>query len=276
MDLPDFLGIGALKAGTTYLDAMLRSHPETCMPVGLKEVEFFNRHYDRGPGWYEQKFRGCAGGVRGEVSPQYLFDARAAARIAALLPAARLIVTVRDPVQRAFSQYKHWVQETAYQGSFDTFLADHPGAVERGRYFALLAPYLECFPPDQVMIVVFDDLVHQPVPTMQEVYGFVGVDPRHVPPATDEALNVSGSPRFHGAYVAAKRVSRWLHDKGGSSIVAATKVAGVGRLFRPRASIGAGAAPPDSALRLTEAYADDVAALSELLDRDLAGLWWTT
>jgi len=275
MDLPDFLGIGALKAGTTYLDAMLRSHPETCMPAGLKEVEFFNRHYERGPQWYEQKFRGCGGRVRGEVSPQYLFDAGAAARIAALLPAARLVLTVRDPVERAYSQYKHWVQETAYRGSFDSFLVDHPGAVERGRYFALLRPYLDCFARDQVLIVVFDDLVQRPVPTMQEVYGFVGVDPRHVPPAADEAMNVSGSPRFHGAYVAAKRVSRWLHDKGGSSIVAATKVAGVARVFRPRQGAGGVAPPPDSARRLAETYADDVAALSGLVDRDLAGLWWT-
>jgi len=276
IDLPDFLGIGALKAGTTYLDAMLRSHPEVCMPAGLKEVEFFNRHYDRGAPWYSQKFRGCEGRTKGEISPQYLFDPRASSRIFGLIPRARLIVSVRDPVQRAYSQYKHWVQETAYRKSFDEFLEEHPATVERGRYFALLRPYLDCFPRDQILIVVFDDLVNQPVQTMQEVYDFVGVDAGHVPSAADEAVNVSGSPRFHGAYVAAKKVSRWLHDRGGSSVVAATKTLGIGRLFRPRNGAPVAAPSPESSRRLAEAYSDDVAALSTLLDRDLTRLWSPT
>ena len=273
LELPDFLGIGALKAGTTYLDAMLRSHPQICMPVGLKEVDFFTRHYERGPQWYGKKFVACDGKVRGEVSPQYLFDSRVAARICDLIPKARLIVSVRDPVQRAYSQYKHWVQETGYRGSFDEFLDQHPGAVERGRYFALLRPYLEYFDRNQIHIVLFDDLVNQPIPTMQEVYAFVGVDPAHVPSAADEAVNVSGSPRFHRGYVAAKRVSRWLHNKGASNVVAATKRSGIVRMFRSRHAAPAVASSPELARRLADAYADDVAALSALVDRDLARLW---
>ena len=70
MRLPDFLAIGALKAGTTYLDSMLRDHPDLCLPATVKEVEFFTRHYDRGPAWYARRFAGCGSGRAGEVSPQ--------------------------------------------------------------------------------------------------------------------------------------------------------------------------------------------------------------
>jgi len=277
MDLPDFLGIGALKAGTSYLDAMLRDHPQTWLPPRLKEVEFFNRHYERGPEWYEQQFRGSQGRVRGEVSPQYLFDGRVAGRIHALIPEARLIVSVRDPVQRAYSQYKHWVQETGYRRSFDDFLAEHPGAVDRGRYLALLDPYLQLFAREQILVIVFEELVDQPQATMEQVYRFVGVDAAHVPGPSDEAVNASGSPRFHGSYVAVKRVTRWLQDRGATSVIAAAKRTGLGRVFRPSDDPPDFAPlPPATARSLAETYADDVAALSAFLGRDLGLLWSTT
>jgi hypothetical protein len=272
--LPDFLGIGALKAGTTYIDAMLRSHPEVCLPNGVKEVEFFTRHFHRGAGWYRQQFRGCAGRVTGEVSPQYLFDPEAAGRIHDLIPEARLIVSVRDPVQRAYSQYKHWVQETAYRRSFDQFLTEHPGAVDRGRYSRSLGPYLDWFGRDQLLVVVFEDLVDQPVVAMQAVYRFLGVDVGHVPDAAEEAVYVSASPRFHHGYVTAKRVSRRLQRWGLSGVVANTKRVGLEKVFRPN-----GTSPPfapllpETARRLADLYAEDVAALSALVDRDLAALW---
>jgi len=255
---------------------MLRDHPQTWLPA-MKEVEFFNRHYDRGPEWYEEQFRGGVGRISGEVSPQYLFDGRAAGRIRDLIPDARLIVSVRDPVQRAYSQYKHWVQETAYRGAFEDFLVDHPGAVERGRYLALLQPYLDLFPREQILVIVFEDLVDRPTVTMQAVYGFVGVDPAHRPAGADQAVYVSASPRFHRSYVATKRVSRWLGDRGGAGIIAAGKRVGVNRLLRTTAA-APGFAPlmPATARSLADGYADEVDALSAFLGRDLASLWATT
>ncbi len=275
--LPDFLGLGALKAGTSYLDAMLRDHPATWLPPAVKEVEFFNRHYDRGPEWYEQQFRGADGRACGEVSPQYLFDGRVAGRIRDLVPDARLIVSVRNPVHRAYSQYKHWVQETAYRGSFEDFLREHPGAVERGRYLSLLRPYLDQFPREQILVIVFEDLVSRPADTIGAVYRFIGVDPGHRPAGAEQAVNVSGSPRFHRSYVATKRVSRWLQDRGGAGVIAAGKRLGVNRVFR--STDGApDFAPllPAAERSLADAYADDVVALSAFLGRDLGPLWSTT
>jgi len=276
-DLPGFLGIGALKAGTTYLDAMLRDHPQLCLPAGIKEVEFFNRHHDRGPVWYQQQFRGCSDRLRGEVSPQYLFDPKVAGRISELIPEARLLVSVRDPVRRAYSQYKHWVQETGYGQSFDQFLTDHPGAVDRGRYFSCLRPYLDTFDRDQILILVFDDLIGQPLATMRQVYAFVGVDARHTPAAAGQQVYPSAPPRFHRGYVAAKRVSRRCRQWGLAGVIATGKRAGLGRAFRPSGREPSFAVLlPDTARRLADGYADDVASLSGLLGRDLSALWSST
>jgi len=273
MRLPDFLVIGALKAGTTYLDELLRDHPELCLPATVKEVEFFTRHYDRGPAWYARRFAKCGSRRAGEVSPQYLSDPRCPARIHELLPDARLLVSLRDPVQRAYSQYKHWVQVSGYGGDFEQYLTDHPGAIDEGRYFDLLSRYLELFPAERLHTVVFEDLLGQPVQVMKGVFHFLGVDTHYTPPSLG-AANVSTRPRFHRSYVRAKRVSRWLNDRrAGGRIVGWAKRTGAVRVFGERKSDGFGPLTPAAAARLRDEYRDDVAMLSRLLDRDLPTAW---
>lgn len=272
MRLPDFLGIGALKAGTTYLDGLLRTHPELCLPSGVKELDFFTRHYERGQAWYARKFAGCGRRLAGEVSPQYLADHRCPARIKELLPEALLLVSVRDPVQRAYSQYKHWVQVSAYGGDFEQFLDDHPNAIEAGRYFLHVSRYLDLFQGERLHVVVFEDLVRHPVEVMQNVFRFLAVDAGHTPPVL-EAANVSTRPRFPRVYVHAKRASGWLHEHGGGQIVEKAKRAGLGRAFSATSADGFAPLTPAAAARLGDAYRDDVEMLSKLLGRDLLTTW---
>jgi Sulfotransferase domain len=272
MRLPDFLAIGALKAGTTYLDGHLRSHPELCLPTAVKEVDFFSRHYDRGPVWYGKMFARCGSRLAGEVSPQYLADPRCAGRIHKLMPEVRLLVLLRDPVQRAYSQYKHWVQVTAYRGSFEEFLDAHPGAVMQGCYFSLLSCYLELFPIEQIHTIVFEDLVKSPVEVMEGVFRFLGVDTGYTPSSLDPA-NVSTLPRYRRAYRDAKRASDWLYDHRTGRIVVLAKRMGATRLFGRAKTDGFGEMTPAASERLSAAYRDDVGQLSTLLDRDLFATW---
>ena len=273
--LPDFLGIGALKAATTYLDALLRRHPDLCLPSALKEVQFFNRYYGRGVDWYAGLFVGCGRRRRGEVSPQYLFDPDCPARISALLPDVQLLVSIRDPVQRVYSQYKHWVEERGYHKPFEDFLEEHPQAVERGEYFRWTSRYLDFFPLERVHFVVAEELVAEPVPVVKEVYRFLGVDPERVPSTIERPKNVSTIPRFHRVYVETKRVTRLLYRVGGARVVDAAKRLGAERVFRTEAdSNGFLPLTPATAVRLIEHYADDVARLSALLGRDMGRYWW--
>ncbi|HWC10645.1 MAG TPA: sulfotransferase, partial [Acidimicrobiales bacterium] len=273
--LPDFLGIGALKAATTYLDVLLRGHPDLCLPDHVKEVQFFNRHYDRGAEWYAGLFSCPDGRLRGEISPQYLTDERCAPRIAALLPDVRLLVSIRDPVQRAYSQYKHWVEERGYREPFETFLADHPAALSRGEYFRSLSRYLDHFPMERLHVVLAEELVGRPGPVLAGIFTFLGIDPAAAPAPAARPQNVSTVPRFHRLYVGTKRLTRWLYERGGAGVVDAAKRLGAPRLFQGgTARRSFHPLTPATAERLREHYAADVAGRSAIVGRDLAGYWW--
>ncbi len=103
---PDFLIIGAQKAGTTSLYNQLTRHPDVARCLG-QEVHYFDRHMHRSPAWYFAHFRprlfASDGVVTGESTPYYLFHPRAAERVAELLPDVKLIVLLRDPVARDIS-----------------------------------------------------------------------------------------------------------------------------------------------------------------------------
>src|SRR6187200_1451927 len=133
--LPDFLVIGAQKAGTTALYAYLRWHPGITGP-SWKEVSFFDRHWWRGEAWYRGQFPLRAGGrLVGEASPSYLFHPLAPERARSLVPDAKLIALVRNPVDRAYSQYQHAVALGREPLSFEDALAAEDerlvGEVER-------------------------------------------------------------------------------------------------------------------------------------------------
>ena len=131
--LPNFLILGAQKAGTTALYAYLREHPSIAGPP-WKEVSFFDRHYARGAGWYRGNFpnrlylrrlqaRTGAVPLVGEASPSYLFHPAGPERVASLVPEARLVALVRNPIDRALSHYHHVVALGRESLSFDDALA---------------------------------------------------------------------------------------------------------------------------------------------------------
>lgn len=106
--LPCFLGVGAQKSGTTTLFKLLSGHPEIGMPR-KKEVHYFTLNYQRGLDWYASQFGDVPSdcGLLGEVTPYYLFHPFALARISRDLPGVKLLVFLRDPVERCLSQYFH-------------------------------------------------------------------------------------------------------------------------------------------------------------------------
>ena len=272
---PSFVGIGALKAGSTFLDGLLRSHPGLCLPSSVKEVDFFSRHYDRGPQWYREQFDRCTVRRHGEVSPRYLVEAAGPARLAAANPDAQLLLLVRDPVERAFSQYKHRVRTTRYRAGFDEYLAASPGVLDRGRYWYHAGRYLERFERDRLHVIVFEDLVSEPLATVQEVYRFLGVDDGYVPDRYDTPANESWQPSRQRTYVLAKAMSRGLHDRGlGRAAAALSRSPMAGWLAGRHVHMGVEPMSEAAVGRLRDAYRGEVEGLSGLLRRDLAELWW--
>jgi hypothetical protein len=204
--LPDFLILGAQKAGTTALYAYLREHPQITGP-SWKEVSFFDRHYVRGEAWYRGNFPNTLrtrGGLVGEASPSYLFHPLAPERVAAMVPEAKLVALVRNPVDRAFSHYQHEVAlgreplsfEDALQAEDDRLSGEEermradPAYFSRswwdytyrarGRYAEQLERWLAVFPREQLLIVPNEDLDSEPERTHARVLEFLGAAPHQL------------------------------------------------------------------------------------------------
>jgi Sulfotransferase domain len=199
--LPDFLVLGAQKAGTTALYAYLRWHPGITGP-SWKEVSFFDRHWWRGVRWYRGQFPlRSRGRLVGEASPSYLFHPLAPERARAVVPDARLVVVLRDPVDRAYSQYQHEVALGREPLSFEDALAAEEGRTRgeverlvadprafshewwdhtyaaRGLYAEQLERWLAMFPRDQLLVVTSDDLGKRPAETYASILSFLGAAP---------------------------------------------------------------------------------------------------
>ena len=111
--LPDFLIIGAQKCGTTFLYQLLVQHPRV-KPAFVKEVHYFDLNFAKGNNWYRSHFplqmRNTRTYITGEASPYYLFHPHAAKRASMVVPDAKLIILLRNPVDRAYSHYQHQVK----------------------------------------------------------------------------------------------------------------------------------------------------------------------
>jgi hypothetical protein len=228
--LPDFLLIGAQKAGTTSMYSYLAAHPGV-RPAARKEVHFFDVNYARGENWYRAMFPtqralgGAAGpgrSITGEASPYYLFHPLAAERAARLVPDARLIVLLRDPVERAWSHYLHEVaagretlsiedaldaESSRLAGAEDAIRSGQPAAavarhrnfsyVARGRYAEQIRRWRRHYPVEAFVVVDAADLFADPGRAWRQVVDFLDLDPA-VQPRFDAHNRGSGAPLDRG------------------------------------------------------------------------------
>lgn len=215
--LPEVLIIGAQRCGTTSLYKYLAEHP-LFVPatLGTKGVHFFDTHYDRGMGWYRshfpsslyrRRFRATHGAdmLTGEGSPYYLFHPQVPYRIAEHLPQAKLIVILRDPVERAYSQWQHELSRGFEQldrfedaldaeaerlaGDLERMQADagyrsaghqHWSYMARGRYADQLEVYRSLFPAGQLLVIKSEEFFSDPETEYLRVEAFLGLPEHHL------------------------------------------------------------------------------------------------
>jgi hypothetical protein len=184
--LPNLIVIGAAKCGTTSIHRYLDLHPDVYMAVPrdipMKAMKYFWREdWRERRGWYESHFDSDRA-VRGEASPAYTafaFHPGVPARIHELVPDARLIYLVRDPIERIVS---HWVQRRADEDGtpFERYMRDYERPdnpiVCPSRYWTQIQQYLPFFDRSRLLIIDQHDLRTRRRETMREVFRFVGVD----------------------------------------------------------------------------------------------------
>ena len=197
---PHFLGVGTQKGGTSSLSQLLKSHPDVFIPK-VKEVHYFTKFYDRGPAWYTEHFADAPPGcLRGEITPFYLFHGAVPKRIHAFRSDMKIVVLLRNPVERTLSQYYHscrWnletlplqvalaAEEDRLQGALDTIQT--PGAkhlsyqehsyLARSRYEEQLPQYFELFGRDRVLVLRSEDLFSGSRGVLVQLEQFLNIAP---------------------------------------------------------------------------------------------------
>ncbi|HUR95846.1 MAG TPA: sulfotransferase [Gemmatimonadales bacterium] len=289
MTLPDFLVIGAAKAGTTALYWYLAEHPAVFMSR-IKETNFFAYGVDEAGrllygdpqmhhfpvttrAAYEQLFASAAGASAvGEVSPIYLECPQAAERIRAGLADPRLIVSLRDPVDRAYSDY---LMDLRHRGRrLDPGRDLSPDApwvqpnshwMRIGRYHEQLARYYERFDRSRIHVFLFDDLKQDATATVQAVYRFLGVADDFVPDF-DAPHGVGGMP---ANMLLEGLVKRTAALRSAVEPYMPKRAANWARRVRTRNMRQSPPLPPELRQRLTDVFREDILKTSQLIGRSL-------
>lgn len=273
---PTFVGIGAQKCASSWLHRLAASHPD----VGVsqdKELDFFSYRFDHGYQWYEDRFVHCRSRqVRGETSPSYFCDPRVPERLFRYRPAARIVVSLRDPVDRALSNHRHEVRAGHVHGdlSFAKGLENNPMYIEQSRYGTHLGRWLACFPSEQVLVILLDDVVQDPEAVARRLFRFLGVSEAHRSPLLAERANVSHAHRHRGLARLKDGLYAWAEAGAPGQVLWQTaRLLGVRAVYR-RVNIRPSEAvipppKPETLARLREHLAPEVLELSRLIGRPL-------
>lgn len=273
---PDFLYIGSSKSGSTWIFKLLSWHPQIYMYPG-KHLGFFTREFAKGWDWYLSNFKaGPEHMVAGEASHSYLLSADARDRIHERLPDVKLLVCLREPVERTYSQYLDGIKNGKMAGTFEEALETNATLIDHSRYGTNLARYLEKFPRDQILIVAFNDLVAAPDRLAARIFEFLGVDVLEIPKKMHEKVLPAGQPRIHRITQAAKKLARLADRFGLVGLRGKAKTSPTVRnlLYRQFTDANRPKMLPETKARLRELMAGEVQRLDRVAGTDFASLWY--
>lgn len=293
MTLPNFLLIGAAKAGTTSLYHYLNQHPQIYMSP-VKEPRFFApEFYHTNPNApirkgsrqdpldiqeYEALFEGATHEIAiGEASTEYLFFPKTAHRIKRHLPNAKLIAILRDPVERAFSAFCYQVRDNCEFLSFEQALQQETKRIQEkwrpgwlyltgGFYYTQLKQYFDVFDRHQIKIYLYSDLCKNSQAVAQDIYRFLGVDDRIVPDTSKKNISVVPRNKFLHRCIQENA----LLKSAAKTILPEFLYQGLAQSIKTYTFKEKPALPPNLKQDLIKVYRDDRLKLEELIQRDLS------
>jgi hypothetical protein len=215
---PNAIIIGAMKCGTSSLHRYLQVHPQIFMSTP-KELRFFTKHWKKGIGWYESKFD-TDRAVRGESSPQYTQYPRhpdVPARMHSVVPDARLIYLVRDPIDRVVSHYLERLGQLREHRELSSLLTDFESDkhaqmqyINPSKYWQQIERYLKFYPADRILVLALEDLQKRRLETLRQVFRFLAIDDSFWHESFDKVWNESSVKR-RASWVGELIYPPWLH-----------------------------------------------------------------
>lgn len=277
MPKPTFIGIGAQKCASTWIYDILSDHPQVALSA-LKEVDFFSYKYDHGLQWYERNFDELYQGqpVIGEISPSYFHEPAVPERVLRHYPDIKLIVSLRNPVKRAISNHMHEIRTGHFDGddlSFEKGLTNNATYVDQGLYAKHLQRWLAVFPRENILILVFEEMIADRAKSARQIYEFLGVSADHQSALLNEKSNPSYVNRSKGLESFRKKARGIVKSFGLDAVWGLAAKMGLRKLYSGVNKVsGAQAVPPpdESTIeKLRIEFDNDMAQLEKLLARDL-------
>ncbi len=268
--LPEIIGAGPGRTGTTWLHRVLEGHVD--LPYGVKETQFFSNYYDKGIDWYARHFRYATGErLIVEICP-YLFDPFVPDRIKVHIPNCRVITTLRDPVEHTFSAYKLLAHYAWARGSFEEVLKSRPNLAGGNRYAFYLRKWFETFGRENVLITMYDELRGQPQSYLNQVTDFMGIERIDLsarPEIGDDVHSFERAPKYRRLARRATRLMYWFKARQAYGAINFLDRWGVWDFCHGRGE-PFGRLAPEQDERLRKRYLPEVEALEELLTIDLS------
>ncbi len=288
MSLVNTILIGAQKSGTTTLYDWLAQHPDAYGPRGMKDFPFFcdDMYYGEGIKWFESnypQFKNKKAILHGNVNYLY-FSQVSAKRIYQYNSNTKLIVLLRNPVDRAYSSF--WQQKKVGNEDIDDFnyaiekekercngtFKDQANLtyIDHGFYANQLKKYYEIFPSTNIKVIIFEEMIHKNAETISDIYKFMGIDPYFKPNYV--VRNESGMPRF-------KIINNFLREGIKFNLIKnllpISKRILIKNILRELNTTKTKYEPLDREVKskLIGIYKNDINELENLLDRDLKSLW---
>jgi hypothetical protein len=273
--LPDFIAVGPQRTGTTWMHQVMKDH--VGLPRGTKETDFFLKNFSRGLPWYLEYFRGYPPQLPiGEIDPNYFGEDVARERIAELIPRCRIVVTLRDPVERAWSSYRVMRRDAWTRVGFEETVAKNRIIAESSRYAHHLARWQARFGRERVLAAFYDDLEASPQKFLDSICDFIGaarIALAGAPIASERVNTVVRAPRSRKLAQNARNARDWMREHRWHRAINVLERAGVwsfcfggGEEFGPL--------DPGAEARLRERFRPEVEALERMLGRDLSA--WKT
>ena len=197
----DFIGVGAAKAGTTWLAKCLEEHPEIAMAT-IKEVNYFNRgdfysdnkswNYEKGIEWYESQFPAdFENKVSGEFSVDYLYDENTPELIKNDFPDVKILIVLRTPIERLQSIYwwRRYTDKVEGAETLEQAIKQNPKYIQNMKYHSYIKKYYDLFSKDNVLILLHDDVKKNPRQVLKKTYSFLDVEPNFKPAVLNKQIN---------------------------------------------------------------------------------------
>lgn len=277
MTLPNFLVIGAQRCGTSWLYQQLKNHPEIYLNKTRKEIHYFDRYYSRGIKWYEKFFPADSQTIQnkwiGESTPDYLYCPEAPRRIYETLGDCKFIVMVRNPAKRAYSSYCRIVKNHSYSKDFSEYLQDYPHAFKRGMYADYLENYLEYFPINNFLFLVFEEVFKSPAESFQKISNFLDInDEKFIDISAQKKVNTSYMVKHKKAYAFALSLTKQLNHYDLHWLYKPIQHLGIHRaIFRSKSKFPS--IEKDDEKNLLSKYEKDISRLEDLTGLNLLPLW---